>query len=150
MRAFSRFLFFGIAAWAFTSCGNQETAHPISLEEAQQGANRFVESLAEEDLATFRQVARPQSGGAVEESFVIEADCLDWATATISKVEQDFGPFLVWVTYEDEAGHLVRRTAESDGERVFIISFVDSCDGAVPPPGPGQPDPTNRPEPASS
>lgn len=144
MRLLVRFVLVCGATWSIASCSKPNDGNPFSAQDASQSATLFVDSLAENDLDLFRQVARPQFGGVLEESFIVEAGCLDWATAKVAEVKQDFGPSIAWVTFNDGAGRRIRRIAESDGDTVFITSFIDSCEGLDPPPGPDQPDPTDR------
>ncbi len=142
MRVLLRFLVVCSTAWMIASCGNPNDGHSFSPEEATQGATLFVDSLAENDLDSFRHIARPQFGGTLEESFIVEAMCLDWTTATVTEVEQDFGPTSAVATFEDASEQQIRRAVGFDGDTVFIASYVDSCEGTDPPLGSDQPDPT--------
>jgi hypothetical protein len=129
------------AVWVIASCSNPNDGHPISAEDAKQGATLFADSLAEHDLDSFRQIAQPELGGTLDESFIVEATCLDWATATVTEVEQDFGPTSAVATFQDASEHQIKRAVGSDGDTVFVTSYVSSCEGADPLTGPGQPDP---------
>lgn len=79
-----------------------------SLETLPTDADEYVQTLAEEDFETYRDLVNHVYGVAVEDAFRVERQCLDWNSVTMSVTPNDVSPMVAYVTFSDGSSSMAR------------------------------------------